>query len=253
MKNLINFILIFTLNIWFYFWAPFVLFFSLLIYTPYVAFFRIFQPAKTMFHFRKSINLYGKSVGLTAWPWIKIKLHNSPPGDGAPYIFVENHTSSFDPFLQGFLPFELVQAARDWALRLPVLGIVAKFAGYLDVNSLPGKKLVKSAENRIRNGISVVFFPEGTRYPYDNMGPFHSTAFRVAFETETAVVPVIIKGVDNKPKKGSLLMHPGRIDIYCLPVIDPKEFKATSHMALKKLVRNKMEEKKKMLSGKHKQ
>jgi len=171
-----------------------------------------------------------------------MSFHNLPPVSESPYIFVENHTSSFDPFVQGFLPYELVQAARGWALSLPVLGLVAKFAGYLDVDAMPGEKLLQKAEKLIKDGVSVVFFPEGTRYVGEEMGPFHSTAFRVAVATENAIVPVIITGIEDKPKKGSLLMRPGRIDIYCLPTILPEEFKGLSHRSLKKLVREKMAE-----------
>ena len=240
MNKLLYLISTLTLNIWFYFWTPFVLFFSLLLYTPFVAFFRIFKPSRTMFYFRKCINLYGKSVGYTAWPWIKVKLHNPPPTENSPYVFVENHTSSFDPFVQGFLPFELVQAARGWALKLPVLGFVARLGGYIDVDSLQGEELLKKAEIHLQNRISVVFFPEGTRHE-GKMGPFHTTAFKVAFETESPVVPVIITGISDKPRKGSFIMHPGRIDIYCLPPIKPEDYKDTSHMALKKMAREQME------------
>ena len=216
---------------------------SLLLYTPFVAFIRIFKPSRTMFYFRKSINLYGKSVGLTAWPWIKIRVHNFPSLGSAPYIFIENHKSSFDPFVQGFLPYELVQAARGWALRLPVLGLVAKFAGYLDVDGMEGEVLIRKAEALLNSGVSVVFFPEGTRYTGDGMGPFYGTAFRVAVNTKKNIIPVIIKGIEDKPRKGSLLMSPGRIDIYCLDVITPEEYRDLSHLALKKMVRARMEEK----------
>ncbi len=242
MNKIINVIFTFTLNIWFYFWFPFVLLGSLIIYTPIVAFFRIFRPSRTMFYFRKSINLYGKSVGLTAFPWIKVRVHNLPPKEDVPYIFVENHTSSFDPFVQGFLPYELVQAARGWALSLPILGQVAKFAGYLDVDVMSGEELLEKSKKLIKERVSVVFFPEGTRYVAAEMGPFHSTAFRVAVATECAIVPVIIMGIEDKPKKGSLIMRPGRIDIYCLPVLLPEEFYGLSHRAAKKLVRGKMAE-----------
>ena len=236
-----NLFLTATLNIWFYFWAPFVLFFSLIIYTPYVAFIRIFYPSKTMHAFRRCINLYGKSVALTACPWLKVTLHTPPPPEDAPYIFVENHTSSFDPFVQGFLPFELVQAARGWALHLPILGFVARLAGYLDVDNLTPEELLEKSENHIRNKVSLVFFPEGTRQMDESrLGPFHSTAFRAAAATAAPIVPVIISGISDKPRKGSLIMRPGRIDIHCLQPLYPDKNK--THITLKKAVRKQMEE-----------
>ena len=229
------------LNLWFYCLAPFVLAGSLLIYTPFVAAVRVFSRRRAMYYFRKSINLYGRSVGLSTWPWIRIKVHNLPPPDGTPYVFVENHTSSFDPFVQGFLPYELVQAARGWALRLPVLGLVAKFAGYLDVDALSGEEMLKKADKLLEQGVSVVFFPEGTRHPGPEMGPFHSLAFRTALGNSVPIVPVIIRGIADKPRKGSLLMRPGKIDIYCLDVIKPDDYSGKSAAGLKKYIRKIME------------
>ena len=242
MKKVTDSILVSTLNIWFYFWAPVVLLLSLIVYTPFVATVRVFSRRKAMFFFRRCINLYGKSVALTAWPWIRIKVYNLPRGKEAPYIFVENHTSSFDPFVQGFLPVELVQAARGWALSLPVLGLVAKFAGYLDVDALDAEEFMMNARKLLDEGVSIVFFPEGTRYPGPEMGPFHSTAFRLAAETGTPVVPVIISGISDKPRKGSLVMHPGIIEIYCLSPVFPEKNRKQSHMTLKKKIRRMMED-----------
>ena len=241
MKKIKTFFSTLTLNIWFYFWAPIVLIASLSIYIPILFFTRIFLPQKTMHLFRKFINFYGKSVAYTAYPWIKIKIYNLPEKNNAPYIFTVNHTSSFDAFMQGFLPFELVQAARGWALNLPILGIIARGAGYLDVDKLAPNNFIDEAIKRINAGISIVFFPEGTRHPLEKLGPFHSTAFRVAYDSKTSIVPVIIVGIENKPKKGSLIMHSGNIKIYCLPTIPHEEYKNLSVQGLKKRIRKEME------------
>ncbi len=194
-----------------------------------------------MYYFRKCMTIYGKSVVFTCWPWIKVSLHNLP-AEETPYVFVENHTSSFDPFVQSLLPFQLVQAAKGWTLRFPVLGFIARLAGYLDVDKLEGKMLLEKTEKLLRDGVSVIFFPEGTRNTEVEMGPFHGIAFRAAFDTGTTVVPVIITGIADKPHKGSLIMHPGKVDIYCLKPIRKEEYKNLSHLSLKKMTRERMEE-----------
>jgi 1-acyl-sn-glycerol-3-phosphate acyltransferase len=235
-------VFIFTLNLWFYFWAPFVLFASLLIYIPFVTFIRIFFPRQTMRCFRRCINLYGKSVAMTAWPWIRIRVSGIPAQEGAPYVFVENHTSSFDPFVQGFLPFELVQAARGWALRLPVLGFFARWAGYIDVDSMGSELILEHSAKLLESGVSIVFFPEGTRRSSnEGLGPFHSTSFRVACAASASVVPVVVKGIADKPRKGSFVMKPGLIEICCLPPIKPNLTLENPHFELKKRARSSME------------
>jgi 1-acyl-sn-glycerol-3-phosphate acyltransferase len=233
---------ILTLNLWFYFWAPFVLFASLLIYIPFVTFTRVFFPAKAMRCFRRCINLYGKSVAMTAWPWIRVRVSGIPSREGAPYVFVENHTSSFDPFVQGFLPFELVQAARGWALRLPVLGFFAKWAGYIDVDSMSSEIILDHSAKLLESGVSIVFFPEGTRRsPDEGLGPFHGTSFRVACAASATVVPVVVKGISDKPRKGSLVMNPGLIEIVCLPPVKSDPNSENPHFEMKKRVRASIE------------
>jgi 1-acyl-sn-glycerol-3-phosphate acyltransferase len=203
---------------------------------------RVFRPSSVGSALRRRINRYGRSVVLTAWPWIRVEVSNAPPPDDGPYVIVENHTSSFDPFVQGVLPYELVQAARGWALRLPVLGIVGRLAGYLDVDALAGESLVERAVEHLRNAVSVVFFPEGTRRPDGDLGPFHGAAFRVAERAGVPIAPAVVTGIADKPRKGSLVMRPGKIKIEFLPLVPPSEFEGKSAPAIKKMVRSMMEE-----------
>jgi 1-acyl-sn-glycerol-3-phosphate acyltransferase len=243
-KAAANFAAIFTLNVWFYFWAPFVLAASILLYVPFVTLVRIFRPDKTMRCFRRCINLYGKTVALTAWPWIRVRLSGVPDKDGAPYIFVENHTSSFDPFVQGFLPFELVQAARGWALSLPVLGFFARWAGYIDIDAVGRGEIIERSSGLLKSGVSIVFFPEGTRRSRkEGLGPFHGAAFRAACANDVPVVPVVLLGIDDKPRKGSLLMRPGLIEMICLPPLSGDPNSEKPHFDLKRRAREAIEAK----------
>lgn len=240
---------IIALNLWFYLWAPFVLLVALLIFVPFVTIIRIFNKRKAIFYFRKAINLYGRAVTLTAWPWIKIKLHNIPEMSGVPYVIVENHTSSFDPFIQGVLPFEIVQSAKGWALRFPVLGRFARWAGYIDVDDGDINELLMQAESLIDDKVSLVFFPEGTRNVTDKLSSFHSFAFSVAIDTSTAILPIITMGVADKPRKGSFFMNPGVIDMRCMNIIEPDSFKGSTPFVLKREIKAKMEERLKFYSS----
>lgn len=185
---------------------------------------------------------------LTGWPWIKVKVSNPPPENESPYIFVENHASSFDPFVQGVLPYEIVQSARGWALRFPILGRFARWAGYIDVDN-DGEQIVEKGKKLLKDNVSLVFFPEGTRSVDGSLGPFHGVAFRLAVETETPIVPVVISGIADKPAKGSFIMHPGVIDIRCLEVMSPKDFRDKTPFVLKKEIKERMEKEIKASGG----
>lgn len=228
---------VFALNAWFYFWAPFVFVFCLVTLASVVACVRVFKPARVMYFFRRAISIYGRAVVLTAWPWIRVRLVNAPAADGGPYVFVENHASSFDPFIQTMLPYEVIQAARGWALRFLALGCFARWAGYIDVDS---DDVVEKAACMLAGGVSVVFFPEGTRGDGINLAPFHSAAFRAAHEAGAAIVPLVVRGISDKPAKGSLVMHPGVIEMKCLAPVGAEEVKGTKPFELKKNIRNTM-------------
>jgi len=228
------------LNFWFYFWSPILLLFYLLVMCPWVALAGLVQPGKIMRRFRRAINNYGKTVVRTGWPWIKAELHNCPPEAEGPYILVENHISSFDPFVQGILPFEMVQTARGWALRFPVLGYFARWAGYLDVDNLLSEELLAKGRKLLDEGVSLIFFPEGTRHPDYQIGSFHGTAFRLALESNIPLLPVLLIGTDDKPCKGSFWMHPGKIDFICLDPIMPEDFAGKTAFNLKNEIRQLM-------------
>ena len=228
---------IILLNLQFYCLSPFVLLLSFLICLPRVLIVSLKGRRHTMYAIRRSISFYGRAVCLSAWPWIKIKLENVPDNSGIPYIFVENHLSAFDPFIQSVLPFELVQFARNYALDFPILWRIAKLAGYIDVNRQSAQKILENATNHIKEGTSLIFFPEGTRRPDGKTGAFHSTAFRVAIENKRPIVPVVLYGVEDKPKKGSFVFHPGVIRFICLDIIEPEKFKDKSPFILKKQIR----------------
>jgi len=238
MIKVFNFFNILILNVWFYFWAPFVLAINLIFMIPLVVFSRLFGHRYTMYVFRRAIALYGKCVCFTAWPWIRIQLINPPTKKQIPYIFVENHTSSFDPFVQAVLPFEIVQFARNYALQFPLLGFIAKCSGYIDVNAYSPEDIIEKGKKLLEDKVSLVLFPEGTRHTDGVVGPFHSTAFKIALETNTPLVPVVIKGIENKPPKGSFLFQPGLIQFHCLEPVCPEYYKNMTPFKLKKYVRN---------------
>jgi 1-acyl-sn-glycerol-3-phosphate acyltransferase len=136
----------------------------------------------------------------------------------------------------GILPHELVQIVNVWPFRIPVLGAYAKLAGYLNIRMIPTDEFLQSASNLLKDGVSIVFFPEGTRSTSGKMGSFHGSAFRLALESKAAIVPLCITGSENIPPKGSPLLHPGIIKIRRLPAIEWDEYKHLTAFALKNRV-----------------
>ena len=225
----------------FYFYTLFIFFSAvvILILTVYVVFLGLLFPSRrrTMKRFRRAISWYGRVIIAIPYPFIKLHYEDHGKNDlDEPYIFVCNHRSASDAFLMGILPSELVQIVNVWPFRIPVLGVYAKFAGYLNIRMMPPEQFMQCATQLLKDGVSIVFFPEGTRSTSGKMGIFHGSAFRLALESKASIVPLCISGSENIPPKGSPILRPGVVRVRRLPAITWDEYKDLTAFALKNRV-----------------
>ncbi len=229
---------LYLLNLYFY--TFFILLSSIVIpiLTLLVAVSRLFLSHRmTMQRFRRAISWYGKIITAIPYPFIRLRYEDhAKNGPGGPYIFVSNHRAASDAFLMCVLPHECVQIVNVWPFRIPVLGLYARFSGYLNIRMMSHEQFIKKATRLLSDATSIIFFPEGTRSASGKMGSFHGAAFRLALETKAPVVPICITGNENIPPKGSLLLRPGTIRVRRLPAITWEEYKDLNAFALKNRV-----------------
>lgn len=207
--------------------------------TIYVVISGVVIPSRrrTMKRFRRAISWYGLAVISVPFPFIKVHFEHQAykPGDER-YIFVANHRSALDAFLMGVIPHELVQIVNIWPFRIPVLGFYAKLAGYLNIRMMPPDQFMEKATSLLNDRVSIVFFPEGTRSTGSDMGSFHGSAFRLALESQAAIIPLCISGAEYIMPKGSSLLRPGRIFIRELPALTANDYHNVTAYALKNRV-----------------
>jgi 1-acyl-sn-glycerol-3-phosphate acyltransferase len=223
-----------------YFYTFFFLFSAIVIpaLTLMVAITRIFlSHRRTMKRFRRAISWYGIIITSIPYPFIKLRYEDlGKSGAKEPYIFVCNHRAASDAFLMCVLPHECVQIVNVWPFRIPVLGLYARFSGYLNIRMMSHEQFMAQAKKMLTDGVSIIFFPEGTRSTNRTMGSFHGAAFRLALESKAALVPLCITGNENIPPKGSLLLRPGTIRVRRLPAITWDEYKDLNAFAFKNRV-----------------
>jgi 1-acyl-sn-glycerol-3-phosphate acyltransferase len=181
-----------------------------------------------------------------AYPLVRVRFDNRSGIESfeGPFIFVCNHRSSSDPFLMSVLPAScnVVQVVNKWPFKLPVIGIYARLAGYLDINSMPAEEFNERAGKLLGQNVSIIFFPEGTRSGGTSMGPFHGTAFRLFLGARVPIVPICISGNENIPHKGSLVLNPGRVNIRMLPPIRWEDCRDMKAYKVKTLVKKLIED-----------
>ena len=123
-----------------------------------------------------------------------------------PYVVVSNHESFADILLISNLPWEMKWLSKAELFRIPLLGWMMRIAGDVPVRRGFGPSAVEAIEQCrqiLRNHVSVMIFPEGTRSATGRMLPFKDGAFRLAVEAGVPVLPLVIAGTGTAlPKKG---------------------------------------------------
>lgn len=136
-------------------------------------------------------------------------------------IFVANHQSFFDIFaLSGYLPVQIRWVAKASLFKIPFVGWSMKAAGYISVDRSNKKKAYQSfvaTVEKIKQGNSVVIFPEGTRSEDGTIGPFKKGGHLLAIRAKAPMVPLTLIGTGNIIKKGSLIIKPGPVKIIVSP------------------------------------
>ncbi len=189
---------------------------------------------ENMRRFRRMISWYGYGIvrGL-AWPFIRTVYESPLRPPGTARIFVSNHVASSDPFFVSLLPEAIVQVVNVWPFKLPVWGIFARWAGYLNIRAMAPEAFQAAAGKLLSEGISIVGFPEGTRAGERRMGPFHGALFRLALATRTPLVPMCIVGNVRSPARGTMWLEPATVRVRCLPELAWEEFREMTPFHLK--------------------
>ncbi len=193
---------------------------------------------ESMRRFRRMIAVYGYGViRVLARPGIRILYEAPPRSTRTAKIFVSNHVASSDPFLVALLQEATVQVVNKWPFKLPVWGIFARLAGYLNVRAMSPEAFQEEAGRLLNEGISIVAFPEGTRSGGPQVGPFHGVMFRLALATRVPLVPMCITGNGRSPARGSLVLELATVRVRCLPELAWESFRDMTPFHLKNHVR----------------
>lgn len=131
------------------------------------------------------------------------------------YIYMSNHQSNFDiPVLLAYLPVQFRWLAKVELFSIPIFGFAMKRAGYISIDRSDRKAAILSlnrAAKIIRDGTSVLIFPEGTRSRDGNIRPFKSGGFILAIDSGVPIVPVIIHGTFPIMPKNRLQIRSGEV------------------------------------------
>jgi 1-acyl-sn-glycerol-3-phosphate acyltransferase len=137
-------------------------------------------------------------------------------------IYVSNHVSWFDIFaLASVLPHYRFIAKAELR-KVPFFGPAAgKIAAiYVDrKNRKAAFDAYRVAAEQVKEGVSVVVCPEGTRGTSYSLRPFKKGPFVLAIAAQVPIVPVVVYGTREVQPKGAYRVKPATIEITVLDQI----------------------------------
>jgi len=151
---------------------------------------------------------------------VRNRVYRDAPWPDRPVIYAANHTSVLD-ILVGLavIPQPVLYSGKSELRQIPLFG---RFFKYLDMsvergNTKAGVELLSKAANRIAEGWSIVWFPEGTTSPIaPGLLKFKNGAFRLAVQAQVPVVPLTFVNHwhlqhydtpgDNRPGKNRIVV-----------------------------------------------
>ena len=140
-----------------------------------------------------------------------------------PYIYMPNHLSNFDiPVILSRLPVQFRWLAKAELFKIPIFGLSMKRVGYISIDRSDRDAAIESlraAADKIRSGVSVVIFPEGTRSRDGHLKSFKKGGFVMAIDAAVPIVPVAISGTWEIMAKVGWRIRPGKVTVNILEPI----------------------------------
>ena len=187
--------------------------------------------------------LWGRSILWAGGIQTETTGHRADTPDKS-FIYMSNHQSNFDiPVLYGALPVQFRWLAKAELFKIPVFGQGMRGAGYISIDrsnrQSAFKSLARAAES-IRNGTSIMIFPEGTRSRDGNLQDFKKGGFVMAVDAGVPIIPVVISGTHTVMAKGSLLIRRQRVRVHLGAPIATSDYTRKTKDALMAKVRSAM-------------
>lgn len=163
------------------------------------------------------------------------------------YIYVCNHNSYLDtPGMMLAIPGQFRPLGKVEMKKAPIFGWFYPYLVVMVDRSSPEsrRRSIMEMKAKLRRGISIFIFPEGqmnrTSHPLTD---FYDGAFRIAIETQTPIMPMVMRNSRRLMPRDRFEIRPGTITTLFLDPVSTAGLTMADVPALKQQVYEKMKEK----------
>ena len=139
-------------------------------------------------------------------------------------IYCVNHQSAMDiPVLYASLPVQFRFVAKRSLFNMPFMGWHLRRSGHIPVDRDRPREALKSMKRvaqEIREGKSVLLFPEGHRSRNGQLLPFKAGSFYIAILAGVPIVPITLNGTAYVLKPDTYHVRAGQTEMIVHPAIE---------------------------------
>lgn len=146
-------------------------------------------------------------------PFVKKRvIKNSAEDFSKPAVIIANHTSFLDTLAIAMATHKIIYLVNDWVYESPVFGKLVKALGFYPVSQGIENGMDQLRE-KIKQGYSLVVFPEAERSYTNEVKRFHKGAFYLAEQFDLDILPLYIHGNSEVLPKGDFIIYDGSITV----------------------------------------
>jgi putative phosphoserine phosphatase/1-acylglycerol-3-phosphate O-acyltransferase len=146
-----------------------------------------------------------------------------------PAVFIFNHQSGIDAlFMIKLLRRDMTGVGKQEVRWNPIFGPLFQAAGMVFIdrsNRAQAIEALKPAVQALRQGLSLVIAPEGTRSTTPRLGRFKKGAFHIAMQAGVPIIPVVFRNALDALPKHAVVVRPAAVEAVVLPPIETTEWK----------------------------
>jgi 1-acyl-sn-glycerol-3-phosphate acyltransferase len=185
------------------------------------------SPANADRHLRKLSQLAMSGL-VKSFPFGKVEYQNFTADTFArPAIVISNHQSAVDVLAAFIISSDICMTVKKRVYETPILGIACQCLGHVVIEPNKPAATLERCRQRLNEGRSLHFFPEGTRSVDGFVQKFHRGAFELAVELRQDILPVVLCDTNTAMPRDAWWFEPYHAVVRALPRVTPQNFDYT--------------------------